>query len=192
MMRNSFSGALLLLLALALLMLPMQWVGAAILAAVFHELCHYGAVRLCGGRVRTVSAGLSGARMHVVGLSTGGELLCALAGPAGSLGLLLFAKWLPRTAVCAGFQGLYNLLPIYPLDGGRVIRCLAEMIFPLQVGQRVCDVIEFVCMSGIIILTLYGCFVLRLGVLPLLIGFSVVLRRFPGKIPCKPWGNSVQ
>jgi stage IV sporulation protein FB len=190
--RNSFSAALLFIFALALLLLPIQWIGAVTLAAVFHELCHYAAVRLCGGKINGVAVGLSGAQMGVAGVSAGKELFCALAGPAGSLALLLFSRWLPRTAVCAGFQGIYNLLPIYPLDGGRVIRCLTELLFPFHVGERICRYIEIMCISCMIFLALYGCFVLHLGILPLMVAASVILRRFPGKIPCKPQGNSVQ
>ena len=179
-------------LALALLVLPVRWIFAAAFAAVFHELCHYAVVRLCGGSIRSVTTSLSGARMGVRGLSEPKELLCALAGPMGSLLLLLFVRWVPRIAVCAGFQGLYNLIPVYPLDGGRAVRCFANMIFPLTIAQRICDWVERACLIGIFGLGLYGCFVLRLGLLPLLVSVCAVLRIVQGKIPCKLWGNSVQ
>lgn len=181
-----------LFLALALLLLPLQWVGAAALAAAFHELCHYGAVRLCGGSVRSVTSGIGGVRMEVRGLTEAKELLCALAGPMGSLLLLLLARWIPRTAVCAGFQGLYNLLPVYPLDGGRAVRCVAQLLLPSSIAQRICDWIERACLAGMLLLGIYGCFALHLGLLPLLFAVCAVLRSVRGKIPCKLWGNSVQ
>ena len=180
---------LLFALALALLILPMQWVAAAVLAAVWHEACHYLAIRLYGGTVTGFGAGIRGADMQVRGLTPAQELLCSLAGPAGSFALLMSAKWLPRTALCAGFQGLYNLLPIYPLDGGRAVRCMAEMFLPPQIGALVCKCTEMICLCGVILLSLYGCFCLRLGLLPLVIGGGMVWRV---KIPCKPWRNSVQ
>lgn len=183
------SAWLLFALALGLLVLPMQWVFAAVLAAIWHEACHYAALRLLGGRALSLRAGLTGAVMEVRFSGPGQELLCALAGPVGSLTLLLLARWLPRTAICAGFQGLYNLLPIYPLDGGRAVRCLTERCFPPDMGRRICNWLEKLCLIGLVILSIYGCFGLHLGAAPLLLGAGIICRI---KIPCKPWRNSVQ
>lgn len=192
MREQRISASLLICLALGLLVLPMQWVFAAVLAAVFHEYCHYLAIRLCGGQTAGLNAGLLGARLEVRGLSTPQELVCALTGPLGSLSLLLAARWLPRTAICAGLQGLYNLLPVYPLDGGRVVRCFAELCLPPLVAVKLCAALEWVCLIGLLLLGIYGSFVLNLGLLPVLGSISLGVRAFRGKIPCKPWGNSVQ
>ena len=176
-------------LALALLVLPIWWVLAAVLAAIWHEACHYVALRLCGGRTLGFRAGLAGAVMEVRFSGPGQELICALAGPLGSLFLLVLARWLPRTAICAGFQGLYNLLPIYPLDGGRVARCLSALCLPPEIGQKICCWLEWTCLVGLAVLSIYGCFGLGLGLLPMLVGAGIIWRT---KIPCKPWRNSVQ
>lgn len=168
-------------LALMLLVLPMQWVFAAALAAAFHELCHYSAVRLCGGEMRNLRAGVTGVRMEVVGLSAFQELLCSLAGPCGSLLLLIAARWLPRTAVCAGFQGIYNLLPIYPLDGGRAFRCGAELLLSNAMGEKVCRCIEWMCLCALVLLGLYGTFFKGLGLLPLALAAAIALRTTASK-----------
>ena len=187
-MRNN-SPWLLFVLALALMVLPLWWIFAALLAAIWHECCHFFALHLYGGRALGFRAGVMGAVMEVRFSSPGQELVCALAGPVGSLLLLLMARWLPRTAICAGFQGLYNLLPIYPLDGGRVVRCLSQLWLPPEIGNDLCQWLEKICLLGLMILAVYGCFVLHLGIAPILVGAWMICRI---KIPCKPCRNSVQ
>ncbi|MBQ8768996.1 MAG: M50 family metallopeptidase [Oscillospiraceae bacterium] len=110
-----------------ILILPLRWILAAVIAAAFHEVCHALAVYFCGGKVRRLSVGNRGAVMHADELPAVKALICILAGPAGSLLLLLLVRWIPRIALCALLQGFYNLLPIYPLDGGRAVRCLLDM-----------------------------------------------------------------
>lgn len=110
--------------ALALLILPLRWVMGALLAALIHEVCHCVAVSACGGKLLSCSLGGSGARIETVSLSPGKEALCVLAGPAGSFLALLLAEHFPEAAVCGLIQGVYNLLPLYPLDGGRALACL--------------------------------------------------------------------
>jgi stage IV sporulation protein FB len=183
------SAWLLFALALGLLVLPIWWVLAAVVAAIWHEACHYFALRLCGGRPLGLQAGLTGAVMEIDFLNPVQELFCAMAGPLGSLLLLFFAKWLPRTAICAGFQGIYNLLPLFPLDGGRIVRCLLELVFPQKLGENLCSWLDIFCLFGLALLALYGCFGLHLGLTPLLVGIGIICRI---KIPCKPWRNSVQ
>ena len=174
---------ILILLALAVLVLPLQWFCAMILAALFHELCHYGAVRCCGGQICGMSMELSGARLRVTGLTGGRELLCALAGPLGGFLLLIFIRWIPRTAICGVFQSLFNLLPVYPLDGGRALRCGMELILPLERAVQVCLWIRRICLVLILGLGIYGTVFRALGLMPLALCGIIC-----GKIACKqPW-----
>ncbi len=100
--------------AFLLLTLPLNWLLSALAAAAFHELCHGAAILLLGGRIWGVRIGAGGAVMETEPLSSGKELVCALAGPAGSLLLVLMFRVFPRVAVCALVQGAFNLLPVFP------------------------------------------------------------------------------
>lgn len=165
----------LLLGALLLLVLPLPWLLASILAAAFHELCHLGAVYALGGQVLRLTIGPTGAVMEGTLEGRWREILAAAAGPVGSLLLLSLVHTAPRIAVCGLLQGLFNLLPLYPLDGGRILR--------LSVKGRAERVIEGL-LGAIFFLVL-----VRLhAVLALILAFRVISRN----IPCKRQKIGVQ
>ena len=141
----------LLLLALGLLTVPLNWLLSALAAAVVHELCHYLALRLLGGESRGFAIRPGGAVLSVAGLTPGAELLCALAGPLGALLLLPLYRLFPRAAICAAFQSAFNLLPIRPLDGGRVLRGILFRLMGPDRGERICrlaDRVTALLMAG--------------------------------------------
>ena len=106
---------------------PLNWVISALAAATFHELSHMAMLKIQNIPVRKICIGARGAVMDTEFMGTKQELLCALSGPAGSLLVSLLLPIFPRIALCGFVQGLYNLIPVYPLDGGRVLRCLISM-----------------------------------------------------------------
>lgn len=119
-----------LLWAAMLLALPLRWLAPAAVSIGVHELCHYGAIRLCGGRVSGIRLSLRGITMDCGCLTPWQELFCALAGPAGGIALMAISREMPRLCLCAFFHSACNLLPLYPLDGGRAVGSLMELLFP--------------------------------------------------------------
>ena len=109
-------------LSFALLLIPLDWICGWLLAVTVHELGHYIALKFLGLSVRKITVRGSGVFMDVDAMSTVQELMTAAAGPLMSILLLAFSRVAPRTAVCAFFQALFNLLPLYPMDGGRIMR----------------------------------------------------------------------
>jgi len=106
------------------MLLPWNILAAFLMASGFHELCHLAALRCIRVPVHQIRLGFLGARITAGAMLPGQELICAAAGPAGSLMLAIFARYLPVTAVFGLVQGTFNLLPVYPLDGGRVVRSI--------------------------------------------------------------------
>ena len=117
-----------LLWSLWILLIPAPWILGAAAAACVHEVFHIGAVYCRGGKVHSIAIGPFGAKIHADGIEGFREALCALAGPAGSFLCVSLIRIFPVFSLCALVQGLFNLLPIYPMDGGRVLSCLTAAI----------------------------------------------------------------
>ena len=186
------SAGFLLTLAGAFLLLPLRWVTAAVGAALFHELCHLLALRLCGEQVQFIRFGAKGAIIHAHALSPGKALLCTLAGPLGALLLLLLARWFPRLSLCAAVQSAYNLLPVSGLDGGHALHYILSPFLPPRTVSTICRWLEVAVMILIGILGLWGTFVLKLGLLPVLAAGLLISKGTNGKIPCKSRPMRVQ
>ena len=115
-------GGFWIMLALMVLLFPLRVLAGILLAAAAHELGHLLALRLCGGRIEGVFLRAWGAKIKAAPLPPGRELLCILAGPAAGALTLLARNWFPELALAGLLQTGFNLLPIYPLDGGRAVR----------------------------------------------------------------------
>ena len=174
----------------ALLMIPLRWVVAWILAALTHEVFHCIAILLCGGRVHSAEVGSAGAAISTGPMSPWKEILCALSGPlAGILAVLLF-RFFPRYAICGAFQTLYNLLPVLPLDGGRALRCFLDIFCTENCVRKIMAWIQWGTMGVLLFLSAYAAFRMRLGYTPLL--FWGILSFRISKIPCKESHLGVQ
>ena len=173
--------------SLLLLTVPLPWVAAAVLAAAFHELCHVGAIYALGGRVGKISAGGSGARIEMEGLYGFREFLAAAAGPAGSFLLLVFLRNFPRLSICGFFQGAFNLLPVYPMDGGRMLCCLLQ---PILGEEKTKNIMKF--LEGTILCTLLFLLLRQQGAMGKILVGILIFRIFSAKIPCKGCAFRVQ
>lgn len=109
-----------------------------LLSLAVHETGHLvamkcSAVPVCGVRLMAsgavISGGFSGYRQ---------EIACAAAGPLASflLSFLLFRP-LPELAIVSGLLGAVNLLPVYPLDGGRILRGVLLLHLEQSVAERI-------------------------------------------------------
>lgn len=120
-----------------------------LIAVCIHEFSHIIAIKLCGGTVKKIDIRAFGIKIDVPELqyiSYRREIIIAAAGPAAGI----------ITAVCASaaarffdieflrfFSGInlvisaINLIPVYPLDGGRIVLSLMLSVFSLRAAYFV-------------------------------------------------------
>ena len=140
-----------LLLALFVMLSSPLLLSALLLAALCHELGHYGMLRRLRARISAIRITALGAEMQMAGrLSYGGELLAAAAGPVTNLLLALPLAYGGRLwevlYLFAGAQlvlGVFNLLPILPLDGGSVLWNLLAWLTEPYTADRVAGIVSF-------------------------------------------------
>lgn len=168
-------------IVLMLFLAPLKWLLAWLFAAGFHEICHLIAVKLCGGEICSILIGPNGAKMECGPMSKRNRLFAVLCGPLGGLLLVLFARWIPRIALCSWFLSLFNLLPILQLDGGRALEIL------LGKKALILQKIFLIVLSALVI---YLSVILHLGLFPF--GIIAVLWLKSRNNPCKPGGCKVQ
>ena len=150
--KTEISPFLPVLLVLFILFSPTELLLALLSAAVCHELGHALVLRCCGGHIARLRLTVLGAEMVLADasrLSYGGELLVTLAGPAVNLGLCaaltaLGARWevLYLFAAAQLVLGLYNLLPIRPLDGGRALWLLCAWWLDPFAADRLAGIVD--------------------------------------------------
>lgn len=121
---------LFLFLPVVLLVVPIRFLIAWLLAATIHEIGHFLALYFLRIRIEFIHIGIDGAIISVDNCDRCSELISALAGPLLGCLLILLAQLWPCIALCAAIQTLYNLLPIPGHDGDRVLASMLYLIIP--------------------------------------------------------------
>ena len=179
------------LAALLILILPLDWLLAAAAASAFHELCHVLMLYLLKGRILRIQVQAGGCIIESGRIGEPQQFASILAGPLGSLCLLLFCRAFPKVAICGLLQGLYNLLPVMPLDGGRLLRLLLYRFCP----KRAEWIMTWMAVGSCILLDILAIWLIRFssdGSWPAFLAVIWNLKFLPRKIPCKPSQIKVQ
>ena len=118
---------------------------ACMAAAAVHELAHLAAMRLlhwAACEVRFTAWGIRLVRRERIPYPYGAECAVLLAGPAANLllaaGFACAGRWTPGGAAQLSL-GLFNLLPVTPLDGGQALHAALRRVLPLRRADRVAD-----------------------------------------------------
>lgn len=126
----------------------------SLLACTIHELGHWAVILLLGGKVRALRITAVGAEMELDSLhslSYGKEIAAALAGPTVNLmiaGISAFSGWHLFAGLNLCF-GVLNLIPVFPLDGGRALM-FALTGLGLSIADMIIRVVSVV-FSGVLL-----------------------------------------
>lgn len=167
-----------------------------ILSVILHEYSH----NLAGGffhcKFSEVKLFAFGAVTYgdVEVLKPGEEVIVSLAGPLFNalLALLFTAMWwivpatylFTDTVVFANLSlALFNLLPVYPLDGGRILTCLLKQRFGYRRALRFVMALGFAfsaALFGLFVWSAFGELNLTLGVCALMLLWASLSERGEG------------
>lgn len=138
-----------------------------LLFSALHEFGHITALYLMGGKADTITVAYYGIGLkYSTPLGNFKTVFVLLFGPLINLILLLF-----KIGYDINFALLViNLLPIYPLDGGRILKLLLNQVFSLSVSDKL-----FTAVTAIFIMVLFGlCFYLKSTSLLLIVIYILV------------------
>lgn len=148
-----------------------------LLAASVHEAAHLLTLRVMHAPIHKLRLSLGGAQLITAPLPYGREILAAAAGPAANLLLLLLTlRSRPVHALVNAALLLYNLLPFYPLDGGRVLRAVCALALPAPAAVRTERIVCTVSLLALGVGAVYLTCVLHVGLWPVLLFASLLLR----------------
>ena len=156
-------SALVLLAAFLLLSRGLTLPAALLSAALCHELAHVLTLHALHAPPRRLTLSASGAELYVPDLhrlSYGGELLAVAAGPGCNLllwALLSLTGWPPLTPFAGAhlILGALNLLPVRPMDGGRLLWLLTALCTEPYTADRVAYAVGAVASAALLVLCLY-------------------------------------
>ena len=162
--------------ATMLFLVPLPWVIGWLVAVMIHESFHCIALLLCGKTVYGICVGIDGAKILAEDLNWGQTVFCALAGPVGGLMLILVAGIFPHLAVCGLLQSVYNLIPVFPLDGGRAFQAVMHLLFREEVAEKLCTGAKILTCLCVLAVGLSSIWIWHLGFLPFVLAVAFVLR----------------
>lgn len=152
------------------------------LFALIHELGHLITGIILGLKVKSVTIMPFGVSIHFEDYSGKyiiKKLIIALAGPLVNLIIVLlglYNNWDEDIIYANMLIGMFNLIPLYPLDGGRILKCIVHIvsnykeadIFTYKLSNILIVILTLISSIGILLIQNIG-IILILGYLWILV-----------------------
>ncbi len=148
-----------------------------VLSVLFHECSHILCLTAIDKQIIEINGSLGGFLIRTGSMSYGQELLTAAVGPGANLLLLSFAVGRnPAVALINGILFAYNMLPFYPLDGGRILRAALRLTLPLGISDGLEKVVAIGTISILFVGAVYLSVRLHSGIWPMIFWIILFLR----------------
>ena len=182
-MKLHLSSATLIYFSLSLFLIH-DWTIAAILSAIFiHEMAHLIVLWALGGKATSLTITPLGLSIDRAGLlSHSGEIVLSLAAPILNIVLAaIYAHYdLNSCTTEANLSfGLINLIPIYPLDGGKAFAAFLHSITSAEKAARISDVLSHICLIIVWMLGIATALILKGGLSLLLLSIGLFITIAP-------------
>lgn len=148
-----------------------------LLAVAFHEMGHLMTMVLTGVPVYAFRLKATGAVIRGGFTGYGQEMVCALAGPFSSF-LLGFVcmRYAPKLALISCLLGAMNLLPVYPLDGGRILRSVLLLCTSEDKADRILRIVTATVCCGLMVCACWTAVELQAGLWPVFASLVILWR----------------
>lgn len=181
-MKLQISFGFLIFFAFLVILIPIKWVLCWLAAQVLHEAFHIIALKCCKYHITVVRFGYNGMEINGDFDERLQMIFCALAGPCAGIVLYIVFGKDSILGICGLCQSAFNLLPVYPLDGGRSIRMLLLKLAGRQSGLKAFCILELLFLTGcIILLTCFSIFQSQLYLVFLLICIYILSKKLLAK-----------
>ena len=178
-----------LLWILSLMIFPMKFVIAWIITVMIHELGHLLSIQLLGIQIHGITFEFTGIRIRTEPMIPLHEIITAAAGPAFGVVLILLSYHAPLIKGLAIIQTCCNMIPIYPIDGGRVVDGILALVFDENIAANISYMLKIFCVGILIVISLFSVASYGFGAWIMLIGIIFLLKR---KLSCKHGRQEIQ
>lgn len=176
-----------------LLWLNIQIGSFFLLGTMVHELGHLLTMVILRIPVYGVSLTIAGAQIRSGPMSNTKEALCALAGPFSNIVLgALVLHTIPQLAIVSFCLAAVNLLPLYPLDGGRILLCVLRTYLSEEKLGRVVKIVNAAVCVLLMISACWAAIYLQAGLWPIFTTLALLWRVGNQENYCISWPGRIK